>query len=628
MVDMFFDKYKGAMDSKYYIPSGSFASTTNPQTANQIAEATQKLNAGVMGIDISQISPDIFQSIPKEHFTEIGRLTKLTGAEVDLHAPVQDMDPAGFSREGWSEQKRLEVQRQFEDALEKGHLLDPKGNIPVNFHASGGVPGKTWRDIKKEDLNKFVDKKEAERAIKNNMKIEDTMGIVNQETGQLQQLRYDVRKGFGGKDEIWTPERRRKSLNLTEWERGNLQLFTLQKEKAEIQERLINQQAGIGPIRDRIEKGLHLSDQQKEEFSMIQSRINSLQSHIDEIERNIGTQLIDINDKVKKYSPRALNDEQKSAKEMFDRETNNLNHINNELRKMIDSGRYPREVIAKKWKEVDEEEKRIYDRVVSTLSRLPIPEVWKSTDDFSKEKTAQTVADATFEVYKKYGSNSPTTVVENIFPEWTISRAEDLKETIEKSRKIFAEKLSKEKHISMDEAKKVASKHIGVTWDVGHINMLRKQGFTEQEIIQEAKKIAPLVKQVHLTDNFGFNDVHLPAGMGNVPIEGQLKELQKKGFKIEKGRLVHEGGGWWQHFKTDPVVEAMGNLDTPLYPMESEPRWGYMRDTEGVYKYGFGDILPEMHFKDLYGGGFSTLPKELGGQVGGDRSRFTGTPNQ
>ena len=186
----------------------------------------------------------------------------------------------------------------------------------------------------------------------------------------------------------------------------------------------------------------------------------------------------------------------------------------------------------------------------------------------------------------------------------------------------------REKNISEEEARRLASQFIGVTWDVGHINMLRKQGFTEQEILQEAKKIAPLVKQVHITDNFGFGDVHLPAGMGNVQIKEQLKELEKKGFKIEKGRLVHEGGGWWQHFKTDPIIEAMGNLDTPLYTMDAQQSWKYIRDTEGVYRYGFGDLLPEVHFKELYGGGFASLPKELGGQIGGDKSRFSGTPNQ
>lgn len=635
MADVFFDKYEGSLDSKYYIPVGAFASTTNPQTANQIAEATQRLNAGVLGLDISNISPDIFQSIPKEHFSEIGRLTKLTGATVDLHAPVQEMDPAGFSRDGWSEQHRKEVERQFIDALEKGHLLDPNGNTPVNFHASGGVPGRTWRQLEDKDLKNLAVsnpnelKREVERIKRNNMRVEDTMGIVNQDTGQIQMLRYDSRKGFSGQDEIWTPERRRKSLNLTEWERGNLQLFTLQKEKAEVQERMRNEEVTLGPIIDRAKKGMSLSEEQKQELEIRQSNIKSMLSHVREIDRNIGTQLIDINDKVKKYSPKEINEEQIKAKEEFKNETKRINEIENRYRDLIINERkYERKYVENRLQELDTEERRTQDKIISTLSRLPVPELWRPTDDFSKDKTAETVANATFEVYKKYGKNTPITVVENVFPEWTLSRSEELKDTIEKSRKLFSQKLMKEKNLSEEDAKRLASQFIGVTWDVGHINMLRKQGFTEQEILQEAKKIAPLVKQVHITDNFGFGDVHLPAGMGNVQIKEQLKELEKKGFKIEKGRLVHEGGGWWQHFKTDPIIEAMGNLDTPLYTMDAQPSWKYMRNTEGVYKYGFGDLLPEVHFKELYGGGFASLPKELGGQIGGDKSRFSGTPNQ
>ena len=629
MVDTFFDKYKGSLDSKYTIPSGSLASTTNPQTANQLAEATKMLNAGVLGVDISNISPEIFQSIPKEHFSEIGRLTKLTGAEVDLHAPVQEMDPAGFGREGWSEQTRQEIERQFVDALEKGHLLDPKGNVPVNFHASGGVPGRTWRKIEEKDLKNLADRNEAEAIRRNNMRVEDTMGIVNQDTGQIQSLRYDTRKGYGGKDEIWTPEVRKDSLNLGEWERGNLQLFTLQKDKAEISERLNNQRGIVGSLMDRYEKGQSLSDQQKEQLATMKSSMASLNSHIREIDRNIGMQLIDINDKMKKYAPKPADEKEQEAKERFDQYTKGIAKIRDEQRDLFrNRGRYKHEELVEKDRQLNEAERKFQDGIVSTLSSLPIPEVWRSTDDFSKDKAALTVANASLEAYKKFGNNTPLTVVENIFPEWTLSRADELKETVEKSRNIFAENLSKEKNISKEEAKKVASKFIGVTWDVGHINMLRKQGFSEEEIVAEAKKIAPLVKQVHITDNFGFNDVHLPAGMGNVPLGPQLKELQKKGFKIEKGKLVHEGGGWWQHFKTDPVIEAMGNLDSPLYTVSAEPSWYHMRDTEGVYRYGFGDMLPDMHFKDLYGGGFSNLPKELGGQVGGDRSRFTGAPNE
>ncbi len=638
MADIFFDKYEGSLDSKYYIPVGAFASTTNPQTANQIAEATQKLNAGVLGIDISQISPDIFQTIPTEHFKEIGRLSKLTGTNVDLHAPIQDMDPAGFTREGWSEQKRKEVERMFVDALEKGHLLDPNGNVPVNFHSSGGVPGRTWRELKEEDLKHLADPREKEKIKQHNMKAEDTMGIVNPDTGEVRVLRYDERIGFGGQKEIWTPEIRRESLNKTEWEnRTILPIFTLRKERTEVLE-------GFDRIRKRQEileelnKKNILSQQEREEFNGNRLNLETLRGHVNEIDKNIEMNLIEINDKIKKYKPKEIIDpRQKEALDNFDKLAGNFHEARNERRRIIDefSG-YNEEEKRRREKEtlkrlelIEGKEKVIMNTIVPTLSSLPTPEVWKPTDDFSKEKVAQTVANATFDIYKKYGSNAPTTVIENVFPEWTLSRAGDLKDTIEKSRKFFAQKLMKEKSYSEDEAKRVASQFIGVTWDVGHINMLRRQGFTEEEIIAEAKKIAPLVKQVHITDNFGFSDVHLPAGMGNVPIKPQLKELEKQGFKIEKGKLVHEGGGWWQHFKTDPIIEALGNLDSPLYTITAQPTWYTIKDTEGVYRYGFGDILPELHYKELAGAGFmANLPRELGGQMPGERARFGGTPMQ
>ena len=57
------------------------------------------------------------------------------------------------------------------------------------------------------------------------------------------------------------------------------------------------------------------------------------------------------------------------------------------------------------------------------------------------------------------------------------------------------------------------------------------------------------------------------------------------------------------------------------------PYWKDVWETEGKYGLGYGPTLPEQHFA-MYGGGFSNLPLELGGQVPGDRSRFAGTPNQ
>ena len=46
------------------------------------------------------------------------------------------------------------------------------------------------------------------------------------------------------------------------------------------------------------------------------------------------------------------------------------------------------------------------------------------------------------------------------------------------------------------------------------------------------------------------------------------------------------------------------------------------------YMLGYDGILPEQHFQNLYGAGFSGLPRELGGQMAGDRSRLVGTPNE
>ena len=44
--------------------------------------------------------------------------------------------------------------------------------------------------------------------------------------------------------------------------------------------------------------------------------------------------------------------------------------------------------------------------------------------------------------------------------------------------------------------KKQAEKLIGVTWDVGHINMIRRLGYGKKDVVKETKKIAPYVKHI------------------------------------------------------------------------------------------------------------------------------------
>ncbi|MAH47399.1 hypothetical protein CMI37_16365, partial [Candidatus Pacearchaeota archaeon] len=201
---------------------------------------------------------------------------------------------------------------------------------------------------------------------------------------------------------------------------------------------------------------------------------------------------------------------------------------------------------------------------------------------------------------------------------------------VETSKKKFIDhaKMSKKKGglgMSASKAKKQADKLLGVTWDVGHLNIMRKQGFTKEDIIAETKKIAPLVKHVHLTDNFGYSDSHLPPGMGNVPTKEIMEQLEKKGA-LKDARAIVEAGPFATTFKQSPFPWTLSALGSPIYSAKMAPYWNQTMGMRGNYFEFPMAYMPEKHFS-IYGSGFSLLPEELGGQMPGTQSRFTGTPN-
>ncbi len=182
--------------------------------------------------------------------------------------------------------------------------------------------------------------------------------------------------------------------------------------------------------------------------------------------------------------------------------------------------------------------------------------------------------------------------------------------------------------MNKSEAQKAAEKLIGVTWDVGHINMLRKYGYGKEELIKQAETVAPLVKHVHLSDNFGFEHTELPMGMGNVPIKEILKKFGEEGFE---GAKVIEAGNWWQHFspggkQNPPYVATLQALGSPIYSMNMAPYWNQVLGFEQGSYSGMGPILPQINY-EMQGAGFSQLPPELGGQrPGAQGSRMSGRP--
>ena len=251
------------------------------------------------------------------------------------------------------------------------------------------------------------------------------------------------------------------------------------------------------------------------------------------------------------------------------------------------------------------------------------PKMWVPLEKFATEKSAESFGNAAWKTYKDLkGKNVPILTIENPPAGFALSTGKDVANVVEASRKKFIEN-AVQGGLSEGEARNQSEKLIGATWDVGHINMLRKFGYSEKEIIEEAKHVAPLLKHVHLSDNFGFEHTELPMGMGNVPLKEIMEKLGQKGYDARK---IIEAGHWWQHFRTPPFQETLEAVGSPIYGMEMAPYWSQAPNLYQGYFGGYGQMLPQINY-ETFGAGFSRLPAELGGQVqGAQGGRMSGRP--
>jgi len=127
--------------------------------------------------------------------------------------------------------------------------------------------------------------------------------------------------------------------------------------------------------------------------------------------------------------------------------------------------------------------------------------------------------------------------MENIFPESYGGHPQELKKLILDSRRKMASML-RDKGKSESEAKELAEKHIKATLDTGHLNLWRKyfKGNDKEFnkwILDQTEDLAKskIIGNVHLADNLGYQDEHLPPGQGNTPIKEMIKILKKHGYK-------------------------------------------------------------------------------------------------
>lgn len=611
----------------YKLSAAGIGFPGSPQSANQVQDVVNAVKHGTKTFEVTMLQPDVGESIPKQHFEEMRALMKLTGVKPSVHAPL--IDAAGFGEQGWSEEARSDGERRMWNAIEKAQMLDPSGNLPIVMHASNGAPGTEWRpgdpELKDEKGQKFI----RERAT-----------IINQKTGQIQSVKREHKwrtssfEGEGAPEkQLFDVEGNVGAANRGEWENKLTEVAQMNKHAEELMsgaymglaeyEGTVRTKEGIRRVNEDLtgvegevipdfrqnpEKVKDYHQLQKADLFLENAELSFQGAFEQAYEYGTEAQREELTKLAKDY-----NKEIGVAEEMILAPHEKVKVLNNAIVKL--------KGMTKGYK-FDEHGRKVRD------SDHVIPGVYKLAEDFAMDKAAQTFGNLAAKSYAEFQEKAPVLAIENMYQGMAFSRAEDMRELVKKSRENFSNYLVKEKGFDKKKAEKLAQDKLGVTWDVGHLNIMRKKGYTEKDIIEQTKKIAEdksMVKHIHLTDNFGYADTHLAPGMGNVPIKGILEQLEKTG-RLGEMRKIVEAGGMIQHFRKAPHSMTLAAFGSPIYGMKNGPTWNQAIDVQGAYFAGYGTLNPSTHHQ-YFGAGFTTMPVELGGQMpGGQQSRFGGTP--
>src|SRR3989338_1239540 len=584
------ESYESAMDKKYQTTMATdtlrniyfSAPTSSTEPGKQLKDIIDRAGGGIKNVEIGQIGAQKWEAIPREHFNMARQIAKLTMGEkalVSVHAPV-DVDPTGFksSQQGgrWSEDNRVESEEFMKDVIDKAQMVqtDDKRPVPIAFHASGQVGTMwKWNDDYKRVMPEYA------------------FGVVP-DTGELVPLTTEEKVYPGGEKVKYVPykvegvEYNQKDRIVSSLDQMNHTLWQREQEKVsqmwkEIQE---------------AQRETARTDISKEEKERWKARENLMTQHLRSAIHSTYNKLAETDN---------------VAKEFIDQNTGSSDDI---------------------------------VTLTAAISRLgvdpnaPRPKIVRLADEFGKEKAAKTFANLAKYSYDKYGEYGPQLAVENWDPWHIMGRGEELAKGLKLGRKEFVEKLVKEDKLPVKKANEIAERLIGATWDIAHINMMRKFGVPERtskevwekHIKKEVEAIEKDIRHIHISDNFGFSDVHLAPGMGNVPIKEFLDHMQKTG-KLKDVASVLESAGTAIHLGIPPShSEALQHLGISSPAWSTSPNWyeigqNYFFGGSNYASAGFGNILPQGHFSE-YGAGFSQLPTATGGMRPGQQSKFSGTP--
>jgi sugar phosphate isomerase/epimerase len=626
----------------YTLNAANLGFPGSPQSANQVQDTVNAIKHGTKVFEVTMLQPDVGESIPIQHFEEMRALMKLTGVKPSVHAPV--IDAVGFGEQGWGkEEGRVDNERRMFAAIEKAQMLDPSGNLPIVFHATNGTPGSVWRP--------------GDKAAGEPDRILESGAAINMETGQTQAVKREwkfrpempqfLEKGGtrkmvngtptdiymkGKKGKLFSAEGSIQAMNNGDWSNKLTEVAQMTKHVDEI--------IGSAP--------LNLGGYENATISMDGKRIveldnkGSIAKELDALDvetgqtgaynqvkkaglfmENAELSFIGAFGQAYKYGTDDQKKALKSLSEWYSKESEAASE-----KAVIDG----KEMGINIWSPIKRQ--GVLTRALSELQNITdpelggkVPELWKLSEDLALDKASDTFGNLASKSYDSFKEEAPVLAIENVYPTQALSSADSLKKLVEESRSKFAKHLVDEKGLSKKKAEKLAEDKIGVTWDIGHLNMVKSKGFTDEEVLRQTKLISEdksMVKHLHLTDNFGHADTHLVPGMGNVPVKAILEQLEKTG-RFDEMRKITEAGGLVQHFKKLPHSMTLAAMGSPIYGMTGSGAWNQAVEMQGAYSGGFGNLNPQTHHS-YFGAGFTTMPVELGGAMPGGQSRFGGAP--
>lgn len=637
--------YGGFVGASAYHPLvRDIAYPTDPLTANQLKKVSDKINTGAQTIEVSGLGltgagpMKHLASIPKQHWKEIDRLRKLTGVDLTFHGPL--VESTGFSRGNWSEDQRIEAQKQMEAAVELAQQMnsdDKKKGIVMTFHSNNGLPEVERRVV--EGRNK--DGSPKEKLV--------SMSVYNERTGEIGSLPFTARKDyFEGKEE--SIQDRLDKFNEERW-LGQIESVFVNSTRANNE--LLEASSESKKISDEM-KGSEKKNLLNEAYKAYNQNYDEYKKIVEEVAKVVPDAAAQVDNIVNRvhYANFFVGESYNQMKELYNvayvdakRRTEEkdaqkkkeaiealkkLDVYRDELKNAFSSYKDKSNVLELK-KKIEEGTKLLGDKGVR-------PEIYRPLREFAIDKSSDTFAGVAVHAWqnaKKNGFAPGIISIENPPAGMSgLTRADEIAELVEMSRDKFVKQAVDKKLMSENEAQKTAERIIGATWDVGHINSIQKWGYNRQDVLNQAKKISKYVKHMHIADNLGFEDAELPAGMGNVPIDEILNAEWGENFR--KAKKAIETGDWFSRqgglgMSKTPVVEAFSGLTAPVYSMgasmDGSAYWNNAVLNDGGYFGGLGPINPDIHHS-IYGGGFSGLPAYSGAELPGKatNSSFSGAP--